>query len=133
VSNRYAPTLLRLYHTYSPKGVRFWRVYPDPHVSVGEIRAHTKTYGYEMAALRDPRRRLTLRAKAAVTPEAAVFTPSGRLVYHGRIDDRFVAFGRARPAPTVNDLKDTLDAVLNGRPVPRPSARAIGCYIQESP
>ena len=34
---------------------------------------------------------------AAIAPEAAVFA-GGRLVYHGRIDDRFVDFGIDRPA-----------------------------------
>jgi hypothetical protein len=72
------------------------------------------------------------RARATVTPEAAVFDRSGRLVYHGRIDDRHVDFGVDRPAPTTRDLDDALGALLDGRPVPRASAPAIGCAIVRS-
>ena len=75
-------------------------------------------------------------AGARVTPEAALFVPGAggaRLVYHGRIDDRFVEFGRMRPAPTTHELEDAIAAVLAGKAVPRASAPAIGCAIPGAP
>jgi hypothetical protein len=65
-----------------------------------------------------------------VTPEAAVYA-NGRVVYHGRIDDRYVDLGLERPAPTVHDLDDALTAVLAGRPVEHPVTQAVGCYIAD--
>ena len=45
--------------------------------------------------------------------------PSGpRLVYRGRIDDRYVDFGTARAAPTTRDLEQVLDAIVAGEAVP---------------
>ncbi len=74
------------------------------------------------------------RAGARITPEAAVFVPGSggpRLVYHGRIDDRYPELGRMRPAPTTRDLEDVLEAVLAGRPVPRDAAPAVGCFLAD--
>ena len=30
ISNRYAPVVQRLYQTFSPQGVAFWSIYPNP-------------------------------------------------------------------------------------------------------
>ena len=64
------------------------------------------------------------------TPEAAVFA-DGELVYRGRIDDRFVDFGKTRAAATTHDLAFALQAILDGRPVPESRTRAVGCFIPE--
>ncbi|MEC8337167.1 MAG: redoxin, partial [Planctomycetota bacterium] len=66
-----------------------------------------------------------------VTPEAAVLDRSGRLVYRGRIDDRFVDFGKTRQAPTRNDLQIAIQEVLAGSAVQVPATKAIGCFIAD--
>ena len=93
------------------------------------IRAHVREYGFPFEALRDPGHALVARAKATVTPESAVFARGGALVYHGRIDDRNIDFGEARPEPTRRDLEEALDAVLAGRAPRETEAPAIGCAI----
>jgi hypothetical protein len=128
ISNRYAPEIKRLHAQFSRKGVVFWLVYPDADLAPETIRKHVKDYAYPCAALRDTTHRLVQLCRARVTPEAAVLTPDGQLVYHGRIDDRYVAFGKWRPAPTRRDLQDTLAALLDGKEIP-PSKPAIGCAI----
>jgi len=54
-------------------------------------------------------------------------------VYHGRIDNRYVQLGKARPAATHEDLEEALAAVLAGTPVKVSSTRAIGCSIPVLP
>ena len=66
-----------------------------------------------------------------MTPESAVFNAAGRLVYHGRIDDRVVDFGKERPAPTQRDLHDAIEAALAGKKPRSASAPAIGCRIPD--
>jgi hypothetical protein len=131
ISNRYAPEVRRLYERYAPRGVTFWLVYPNRSATPDAIRAHVEAYGYPVAALRDPTHALVKLTRAEVTPTAAVFDATGRLIYRGRIDDWYVAFGRQRRAPTTRDLADALDALLAGRPVAVPETPAIGCYITE--
>ncbi len=130
ISNRYAPEVQRLYEAFAPKGVRFFVVYPNPAEKAAEIREHANAFGYRAGVLRDPHQALVKLANATITPEAAVFV-NGRLVYHGRIDDRFVDFGVDRPVPTKRDLDEALTAVLAGKPVPHPVTQAVGCYIAD--
>jgi hypothetical protein len=130
ISNRYAPEVQRLYEAFSPQGVRFWLVYPNPADTAAAIREHAQSFGYPAKALRDPKQVLAKLAEATVTPEAAVFV-GGRLVYHGRIDDRVVELGLERPAPTKHDLDDALTAVLAGAPVPHRVTHAVGCFIAD--
>lgn len=132
ISNRYAPELRRLHEKFSPRGVRFWMVYPDADGTVEEIRRHMREYGLPGDAVRDPRHALVGKARAKVTPEGAVFNAAGRLAYHGRIDDRVADFGKERPAPTQRDLQDALEAVLAGSKPRIASAPAVGCRIPDA-
>lgn len=131
ISNRSAPEVRRLYERFAAKGVVFWLVYPNPGDSLESIRDHVEAYGYPTRALRDPQHALVKLAKVSVTPEAAVFNVGGRIVYRGRIDDRYVDFGVQRPAPTRRDLADALTAVLAGKPVLQPTTQAVGCFIAD--
>ena len=131
ISNRYAPEIRRLDEKFGAQGIKFLLVYPNADDSPAMIRQHTNDYRFGCASLRDPGHVLVKRAKATVTPEAAVFTANGRLAYHGRIDNRNVAFGKERPEATQHDLEDVLQAVLDGKPLTGLSTRAIGCYIPE--
>jgi thiol-disulfide isomerase/thioredoxin len=130
ISNRYAPELIRLYNEFSARAV-FYLVYADPANTAGVIHQHMADYGYTFGALRDPGHDLVKLAKARVTPEAAVFSASGQLLYHGRIDNRYVDFGKSMPQPTRRDLEEALRSVLAGKPVQVASTPAIGCFLAD--
>jgi hypothetical protein len=133
ISNRYAPTVARLWGDFHEKGISFRLVYPHADLTIAEIQKHLKDYAYPCPAFRDPKHLLVLKSQVRVTPEAAVFDAKGVLVYHGRIDDRYVDFGKERTDPTRHDLADTLRAVLEGKPAPQKVVRAVGCYIPDLP
>jgi len=131
ISNRYAPTIARLYARFQPQGVAFYLVYPDRREDADAIRRHGREYGLPGQALRDVQHALVKRVGATVTPEAVVLGERGNIVYRGRIDDRYMALDQMRPQPTRNDLANALAAALAGRP-PDPSAtEAIGCFIAD--
>ena len=130
ISNRYAPTIQRIVAEYSGKSV-FWLVYPDKAETPEAIRKHDAEYGYKISALRDTEHALVRESQVKITPEVAVFDASERLVYHGRIDNWYADFGRARSAATTHELDDAIQAALAGK---LPSVRvtdAIGCYISD--
>ncbi len=133
ISNRYAPEISRLYDEFRARDVAFWLVYPDPDESADTIRKHLETYKYPCPALRDPRHGLVDLTGASVTPEAAVFDRKRRMVYRGRIDDRYVDFGHTRPAPTRHCLEEAVAATLDGRAVEPARTKAVGCLIADLP
>lgn len=128
-SNTYAPILARLYHQYSQRGVAFYNVYSDPSESAGAVRKHDADYLVPFPALLDPHQILARQTGARSTPEAVILSPEGQELYRGRVDDRFVDFGKTRFHPTQNDLSDALEAVLEGKPVPHPVTKVLGCAI----
>jgi hypothetical protein len=130
ISNRYAPEVRKIQEKFAPRGVGFWLVYLDRDQGVDEVRAHMAEYGYPFGAVLDLDHELVRLTGAKVTPEAAVFA-GGELMYRGRIDDRYVDFGKARAEPTVHDLDEALEAVLAGRPVPNATTPAVGCFIPD--
>lgn len=131
IANRYVPELRRLRERFGVRGVRFFWVHPAADETPASIRRHADEFRLPGDFLRDPGRVLVRRSRARVTPEAAVFTGDGRLVYHGRIDDRFVALGRERPEATHRDLADALEAVLSGRSPAVAETPAVGCHIPD--
>jgi hypothetical protein len=135
ISNRYAPELKRLHARFGAgrDGMQFWLVYPDAGTTSENAKRHLADYDYTFGGLRDPKHALVKLSGATVTPEAAVFTREGHLLYCGRIDDRFPSLGTSLVAPTQHDLADALAAIADGRPVRRPSKSAVGCSIGDAP
>src|ERR1039458_7161613 len=98
MANGYAATLARLYAVYAPRGVSFYGVDSDPEVSARRL-------GLPFPVLLDRRRQLARLAGAKSTPEVAVLSPAGEVLYRGRVDT----------------LGPTLDAILAGRRVSTPT------------
>lgn len=132
VSNVYAPELTRIHKAYAKKGVALYLVHPDRDTDAKAARAHAKEYKLSAPVVLDHNHKLTRLAKAEVTPEAAVFDAKGRLLYRGRIDNLYADFGKKRFKPTRRDLRETLDALLAGKPLAKRTTEAVGCYIDFS-
>lgn len=131
--NRYVPELNHLKDLYSDRGIAFYAVQGDATVADSDVRQHVKTFGYSFPYLFDPKESLAAFTGATTTPEAAVLNSSGELLYRGRIDNRLEDFGKQRQQITEFDLKDALDAILAGKPVPHPRTKPIGCAITTKP
>lgn len=129
ISDAFAPEIGRLAADYAPRGVDFIRVYTDAGLSEDRLRQHTREYALPGELLRDPDQALASRHGVRVTPEAVVLDRRGARVYRGRIDDRYLAPGRYRLRPTTRELRDALDAVLDGVPVAVPETDAAGCPL----
>jgi thiol-disulfide isomerase/thioredoxin len=129
LSNALVPELNRIEQAYAQRGVAFYAVQGDATVAAGTVRKHAKDFGYAFPYLFDPQESLAAFTGATTTPEAAVLSPRGEILYLGRVDNRLEDFGKQRVKITQFDLRDALDAVLNGKPVPHPRTHALGCAI----
>jgi peroxiredoxin len=81
------------------------------------------------AVLLDPRGQLGRLYDASTTPHMFVIDGEGRLVYMGAIDDRPTASASSVKGAR-NYVREALDALAAGRPVPVASTRPYGCSVK---
>lgn len=129
ISNKYVPEFNRLIARFSDQKVQFWLIYPEDLTTSEQIRNHEREYQLKGEKVRDPKHLLVQKTGAVVTPEAAVFDSIGKLVYRGRIDDRFPALGSERSRAYESDLADTLQKLVVGEKLEFRETRAVGCRI----
>ncbi len=126
ISNRSAPAIAKLQQDFASRGVSFLLVYPEPGATQQSIDRHKKEYGLQaIPAVLDPDLQRVRKATVSVTPETALFSDSGKLIYRGRIDDRQATL-RIAKAPQKQDLRDAL--LLP--PTRVIFTKAMGCAIE---
>ncbi len=129
IANRMAPELGRIVSTYKTKSVSFFFVYADPGQTNRQIAQHIKDFKLGAPGIYDSQHRLVKAVGATVTPQAAILSPQGKLLYRGRINDLFLEHGRVRKTPKNEDLKRALDEILAGKPISVKETPALGCSI----
>ena len=102
--------------------------YPDD--SPAKMAAEVREIGYTFPYLFDAAQTVARAYRAACTPDIFVFDKDQKLVYRGQFDDSRP--GNGIPV-TGKDLRDALDAVLAGKPVPSKQKPSIGCNIKWKP
>src|SRR5262245_34917827 len=131
IANSFAPEINRIVDEYQPKGAGFELVYTDLSQPSQAASRHAAEYGYKSPVRVDTGRVLSRQHGITVTPEAVVLDAGGTRVYRGRIDDRYLAPGQYRLKPTTRELRDAIEAVLDGRPVPVAETKAAGCPLTD--
>lgn len=133
ISNAYAPEMKRIADEYAKKDVATFVVYVEPDLTEVDARKHARDYGYGCPVIHDSKLQLVKATGVTIAPEVCVLGPDGSRLYRGRIDNLYAGLGKRRPKATQHDLRDALDAVLAGHPVPQETTTAIGCYITKPP
>ncbi len=132
IANGYQPELARIHEDYRSRGVDFTMVQVEPGLELQRIRDHRTEYAIAMRVGIDREHALVRVLGASVTPEAVVLRASGeewQPAYRGRVDDQVTAFGKRRLEAGQHDLRDALDAALDGRSAEPARTEAIGCPI----
>src|SRR5687768_5506269 len=140
-ANAYEQRLIDLHKEYTPKGVAVVAINPnDPEaVRLDELGYTDVKDDFESMKLRAKEKNFAFpylydgdtqaAAKAygcQATPHAFVFDAERKLPYTGRIDDGEVK------QPTSHDLRNALDALLAGKPVPVEKTKVFGCSTKWS-
>ena len=127
--------LAELAHDYQARGLGVvainsndWSSYPDD--SPEMMARETREYGYPFSYLYDETQEVAKAYQAACTPDFFLFDGDRRLVYRGQLDD-------SRPGNDVpvtgKDLRQALDALLEGKPVSDQQRPSLGCNIKWRP
>jgi thiol-disulfide isomerase/thioredoxin len=131
ISNKYAPVIQRLADEFAGQRVAFYVVHVDPELALADAKKHAKDYGYKLPVLIDRKHELVRHFEATTAPEAFVVGPDVKVLYRGRIDDRYAGVGKPRQVVRREDLRLALSAVVAGKPIEVAETKAIGCYIPE--
>jgi hypothetical protein len=130
ISRQYAPEIVRVCDDFRLRGADCYLVYPEPGLAAEALKKHLREFGHTAPAILDAEHALVAKAGATVTPEAAVFSRTGDLLYRGRIDDLYLALGQQRREVRTHDLRDALAAIAAHKAVPAPRTEAVGCFIE---
>ena len=126
VSNAYNTRMAALGKEYAAKGVLLVGVNSNKTEPAAEVKEHAEKHGFTFPVLKDDGNKIADAYGAAKTPEVYVLSPKGDLLYHGRIDESQDDARNVRSP----DLRNALEAVLSGKPVPTAETKAFGCTIK---
>ena len=125
VSNAYNQRMIEVYKEYAPKNVKFIFVNANRSEPAGEVRDHAQRVGFVFPVYKDANNVMADRFDAQVTPENYVIDSSGVIRYHGSFDDNM-----NESRVHTRGLRQALDALLAGKPVPVGETKAFGCTIK---
>ena len=127
-SNTFAPAMKEITETFSDD-FAFFSIHSDTSVSDQDRATHAKMMEIDHPVLKDGDQALAKKLGATITPEAFVIDASGKVLYQGRINDLYLGPTQKQQEATTHDLKDALNAILEGKPIANPKVEAVGCTI----
>lgn len=129
IANACQPRLMELSREFVPKGFRFVEIHADPKLTIEAAREHAREFEIRIPVALDPSQMIAKTLGAKVTPEAIVVDRHAQILYRGRIDDQFVGYGKKRPTPTREDLREALNELCAGKPITVRQTTPVGCLI----
>lgn len=130
IANVYQPILRELAEDFSEAKIDFFQVNPTRSATIEEAKLHSSDFEITSPMILDSDQAIADRLNAKVTPETFLISPSGEVVYRGRIDNLYVGFGKKRQKPTSHDLRDAINSALALQPISTPATTPVGCIIQ---
>ena len=129
IARYHTRTLRLLYKEYSKKGIRFTAIFPAANATRESVRAYAEKFEFPLDVTLDPDQSRARVLGATTVPEVFVFDRRKKLVYRGRIDDRFAAVGKRRPRARTHDLAEALRALSVGEQIELRRTEPVGCPI----
>jgi peroxiredoxin len=126
VSNGYNERMEKVWQDYKARGINVVGINANATETASDVKSHAAEKGLTFQILKDDGK-VTDQLGAAVTPEAYLIDATGKLVYHGRIDNSIKG-----DAIVSNDLRDAIDSMLAGKPIAKTEAKAFGCSIKRA-
>lgn len=128
LANLYVPTLVELHKQYAAKGVQFIAINANGQDTFDKVAAHARERKVPFPVLKDAEQKALDALGGRRTPEAFLLDANRVIRYNGRIDDQY-GYTYKRAEPTRTELKDAIEALLAGKPVPTPKTEVQGCVI----
>jgi len=127
VSNAYNERMEKLAEDYKAKGIAVIGINANVAEDAAAVKAHAAEHKLSFPILKDPGNKIADKLGASVTPEAYFIDTNNKLLYHGRIDN-----SRNPAQVETSDLRNALDAALDGKSIEKTEAKAFGCSIKRA-
>jgi len=130
ICREYGPEINELYKIYGSEEIEFVGVFPNFSSKKENIEKfkHEFDLGFELKT--DYFKKLSKKFKANVLPEVFVYDHTlDKIIYSGRIDDRYVSIGQRRRIIKTFDLRTTLDNIISKKDILISRTQPIGCFI----
>ncbi len=125
----YSPKLNQLYEQYGDE-ISFIGYFPNFSSKTEKIEFFKKKYNIQFPLKTDYYKTQAARFQASITPEVIIYNhDTQKVLYRGRIDNRFFKLGKRRHVITSNELEIALSLISEGKEVKIPRTEPIGCYI----
>jgi peroxiredoxin len=111
---------------FAAKGVTFVTINSNKTEPAAEVAEDAAKNGFSFPVLKDEGNKVADLYGAQKTPEVYVLDPKGTLLYRGRIDETHDDPQNVKSP----DLRNALEAILSGKPVPAAETKAFGCSIK---
>lgn len=120
------PQLIALADRYADKGVVVIGIDSNSPNDVDSIRKYAEEKGKKYPILKDVDNVYADKVGASRTPEVFVIDREGNVAYHGAFDDR----KKPENPGEIPYVENAVKALLDGKPVETPTAKAWGCTIK---
>jgi peroxiredoxin len=127
VSNAYNERMEKLAQDYKARGFAVVGINSNVSEAAADVKAHAASHKLTFLILKDSGNKIADSFGATKTPEAYVLDTNNKLAYHGRIDNN-----RDLAQVSTSELRDALDALINGKTVVKTEAAAFGCSIKRA-
>src|SRR5882762_322491 len=117
----------KLSEDYKARGINVIGINSNNIEPASAVKSHAAEKHFTFAVLKDDGNKIADRLGATRTPEAYVIDASGKLVYHGRIDN-----SQNTANITSNDLREALNEMISGKPISKTGGAAFGCSIKRA-
>lgn len=130
----YEGRLIEFQRSYGPRNVQLVAINSNetvnyPEDSFDHMVDRAKKLGFNFPYVRDEDQSVATAYGALCTPHLFVFDRERKLRYQGRIDENKDNSAKVKSP----DLRNAVEALLAGKPVPTALTRAFGCSIKWGP
>lgn len=126
----YGPELKRLSDEFESEIISFVGVFPNFSSKSENIEKFKSEFDIPFELKTDYFKKLSHKFGAKILPEVFVYDHDlDKVIYSGRIDDRYAAIGKRKRVIRKFDLRDVLDNIKSGDTIITTRTEPIGCFI----